>query len=166
MSWYKQANTQQVIDKIKYTLKESPFIQELMSSYDIPLTDIDNNLDIEIKELDGKFAEGNGVKIVIDPKLFDEDDFFENQFHFVVHEIFHWIKRRSEDKFYFNDEEEGQSFVLAIMWELMHGKTKKDVYRSIFPIVAVHFDDSKSAKKTFDEMCEKACKLVDMHNNE
>ena len=103
MGWYKQANNEAVFHKIKEILKTNSFIQNLMADYNIPIEDIDDSLDFEIKELDGKFAEGNGLLITLDPKLFVDKDFFENKFHFVIHELFHWIKRRSEAKFYFKD---------------------------------------------------------------
>ena len=166
MSWYKQASNEAIFSKIKDILKTNSFIRNLMSDYRIPLEDIDNNLDFEIKELDGKFAEGNGLVITLDPKLFAEKDFFDNKFHFVIHELFHWIKRRSEAMFYFKDSEEVQSFVLAIAWELMAGKDIKEIYEDIYPIVEAHFDNDGSSKKVFNDMISQAEKLIEVHNNQ
>lgn len=165
MSWYKQANNKDVFNKIKHILKTNSFIRNLMSDYSIPVEDIDNHLDFDIKELDGKFAEGNGLVITIDPKLFADGDFFENKFHFIIHELFHWIKRRSEAKFYFKDSEEVQSFVLAIAWEIMEGKEIEDIYGNIYPIIEAHFDNDGNSKKVFNDMVGQAKKLIEVHNS-
>jgi hypothetical protein len=165
MSWYKQANNKAIFDKIKTILKTNSFIRSLMSDYNISTEDIDQHLDFEIKELDGKFAEGNGLLITLDPKLFAEKDFFKNKFHFVVHEFFHWIKRRSESKFYFNDSEEVQSFVLAIAWEIIAGKGSEEIYKSIYPIVEAHFENKENSQEVFEDMIDKANKLIEVHQS-
>lgn len=165
MGWYKQANYDIIFGKIKHILKSNSFINNLMNSYNIPIEDIDNNLDLEIKELDGKFAEGNGKLISLDPKLFKDKDFFENKFHFVIHELFHWIKRRSEAKFYFKDSEEVQSFVLAIAWEIMQGKRTEDIYTNVYPIIEAHFEDESDSKQLFNDMVNQAKKLIELHQN-
>lgn len=159
MNWFKFANNDNLIKKIKHILKSSHFIRELMNSYHIPLADIDNNLTITIKPLDGKFAEGNGNEIFLDNKLFKNNNFFEDNFHFVVHEFFHWIKRRVEERCYFNDEEEVQSFILAISWELLNGKGDNDIEKSIFPIIKSHYQCDKKSQKVFLEMLGKAHQL-------
>lgn len=165
MGWYKIANNEAVYKKIKEILKTNSFIRNLMAEYNIPVEDVDNHLDFEIKELDGKFAEGNGLVITLDPKLFAEKDFFENKFHFVIHELFHWIKRRSEAKFYFNDSEEVQSFCLAIAWELLEGKGLEDIYRDIYPIIEAHFENENNSKKVFNDMVDKAKKIIEVHHS-
>jgi len=165
MSWYKQASNEAIFKKIKHILKSNSFIRNLMSEYNIPIEDVDEYLDLEIKELDGKFAEGNGLLITLDPKLFEENDFFENKFHFVIHELFHWIKRRSEAKFYFKDSEEVQSFVLAIAWEIMQGKKIEDIHKTIYPIIEAHFENENNSVKVFKDMVEQAKKLIEMHNS-
>ncbi len=165
MGWYKQANNEAIFSKIKDILKTNSFIKNLMTDYDIPVEDIDRHLDFEIKELDGKFAEGNGLVITLDPKLFADKDFFENKFHFVIHELFHWIKRRSEAKFYFKDSEEVQSFVLAIAWEIMSGKKINDIYKTIYPIIEAHFENGSNSKQVFNDMVNQAEKLIEVHNS-
>ncbi len=165
MSWYKQANNEAIFSKIKDILKGNSFIKNLMTDYSIPIEDIDNHLDFEIKEMDGKFAEGNGLLITLDPKLFAENDFFENKFHFVIHELFHWIKRRSESKFYFKDSEEVQSFVLAVAWEIMEGKDVENIYKTIYPIIEAHFENGNNSKKVFNDMVEQAKNLIEVHNS-
>lgn len=165
MSWYKQANNEAIFRKIKDILKGNSFIRNLMADYNIPVEDIDEHLELEIKEMDGKFAEGNGLVITLDPKLFADNDFFENKFHFVIHELFHWIKRRSEAKFYLKDSEEVQSFVLAIAWEIMEGKDIENIYKNIYPIIAAHFENGNNSKKVFNDMVGQAEKLIEVHNS-
>ena len=94
-----------------------------------------------------------------------EDDFFKKNFHFVIHEFFHWLKRRSEEKFYFNDPEEVQSFVLQMTWELIQGKSKEMVIKTKYPIISAHFNSSNQSKDTFQEMLEKSIGLYDIYNN-
>jgi hypothetical protein len=101
-------------------------------------------MNIKFEELQDRFAEGNGHEIIIDKKLLD-DDFFENHFHFVIHEMFHWIKRRAESKFYFSDDEEVQSFTLAMVWEIYKKKNKNEIYDKFFPIIKSQFKDKKDA---------------------
>jgi len=158
MNWFKFAINSNIEKKIKEILKNDSFVMNLMKAYDMSTDDIDNNLSIVIEDLHGKFAEGNGKKIFLDKKLF-EGDFFANNFHFVIHEFFHWLKRRSEHKFYFNDPEEIQSFVLAITWELLQGKDKNSIEGSIYPIIEGHFEDKKHSVQFFLKVFDKAFEL-------
>ena len=136
MNWFKISSKSTITNKIKTILKNHPFTRTMIDYYHIPISDIDDNLEIEICDLKGKFAEGNGKLIRIDKKLFKEN-FFKENFHFVIHEFFHWLKRRSEQLFYFNDPEEVQSFVLQMTWDLIQGKDKKTVIEKIYPIIKV-----------------------------
>ena len=159
MNWFKIANNNNIVNKTKSILKNNVFIKNLMKYYNIPEINIDNELDIVITELDGQFAKGNKDKIFLDPKLF-EGNFFEDNFHFVVHEFFHWLKRKYENRFYFNDPEEIQSFVVAIAWQLMNGKNEKEIERIMCPIIEGHYKNNEEAKKVFLKMFEEALKLV------
>lgn len=161
MNWFKIAQDN-ISNKVKSILKKHTFTQKLLKDYNIPIEDIDNHLTIEITELDGKFAEGNGKTIYLDKKLF-EDDFFHDNFHFVIHEFFHWIKRRSEKEFYFNDPEEVQSFVLAIAWQLINKKDKEQIESSIYPIIKNQYKDKYKSKEVFDDMFKEAVKLYKLY---
>ena len=158
MNWFKVANDNVFIKKIKNILKKHPFTVAIADYYHIPIEEIDSNLQIEICDLNGKFAEGNGKVIRIDKKLLNKD-FFEENFHFIIHEFFHWLKRRSESKFYFNDPEEIQSFVLQMVWGLIQGKNKEEVIKKIYPIVKAHFKNETKFENTFKEMTNKAVNL-------
>ena len=162
MNWFKTAEDNNFVNRVKAILKKHKFTQTLSDYYHIPIEDIDSHLQIEVCDLEGKFAEGNGKLIRIDKKLMD-DNFFRENFHFVVHEFFHWLKRRSEEKFYFNDPEEVQSFVLQMTWELIQGKSKESVIQLMYPIISAHFESSERSKDTFQEMLEKAIGLYEIY---
>ena len=166
MNWFKTANNNNFIEKVKKLLKNHPFTKSLASYYNIPLSDIEQHLQIEIADLDGKFAEGNGKFIIIDKELL-KGDFFDKNFHFVIHEFFHWLKRRSEKRFYFNDPEEVQSFVLQMVWEFIMGKSKKEIINKIYPILKTHFKNNKQKlNQVFKEMLEKAIYLTNIYQKE
>ena len=158
MNWFKIANNNIFTEKVKAILKSHHFTQTLAGYYHVPLSDIDAHLQIEVCDLDGKFAEGNGKLIRIDKKLLDKN-FFRDNFHFVIHEFFHWLKRRSEEQFYFNDPEEVQSFVLQMTWELIQGKSKKDMVTTIYPIIQAHFKNNERFREIFREMVSRAVDL-------
>ncbi len=164
MNWFKEAESSNFINKVKAILKKHKFTQSIADYYHIPVSEIDTHLQIEVCDLEGKFAEGNGKLIRIDEQLLD-DNFFKENFHFVVHEFFHWLKRRSEEKFYFNDPEEVQSFVLQMTWEFIQGKSKEDVIKTVYPIIDAHFKSTGRSKETFQEMLEKAIGLYEIYKS-
>ena len=158
MSWFKKANKiskNSIIRAIKKTLRTHAFFQQLMDNYGVPNSDVDEHLKITFMDLDKEFAKGNGEEIKLDISLLQEN-FLKENFHFVAHEFFHWIKRRSEARFYFSDDEEIQSFVVGIAWELISGKTDDIIRKTLLPIIAGHFQDETNAVRLYDEMCEKA----------
>ncbi len=164
MGWFKEANNNTFVKKVKAILKKHTFTKSIADYYHIPTDEIDTHLQIEVADLNGKFAEGNGKLIRIDQKLLD-DNFFKENFHFIIHEFFHWLKRRSEDKFYFNDPEEVQSFVLQMTWSFIEGKGKKEVVSKIYPIIKAHFKDDLKFKEIFSEMLNKAISLYEIYKS-
>ena len=162
MGWFKESQNNNFIQKVKDILKSHKFTISIADYYHIPLEEIDTHLQIEVCDLKGKFAEGNGKIIRIDKKLLD-DHFFNDNFHFIIHEFFHWLKRRSEDKFYFNDSEEVQSFVLQMTWNLISGKSKEEVTKKIYPIIKVHFKNDEKFESIFKEMLNKAINLYNVY---
>jgi len=161
--WYKKAKIK-IEDQIKNILKSHKFFNVLMRYYGISKNDIDNNLNIIFKDLEGKYAEGNGNEIYLNKKIFENNSLKDN-FHFIVHEFFHWVKRRSEDKFYFNDPEEIQSFIIAMTWELIRGKDIKEVCSLFYPIVYKYFTDKEKANNIFRKMIEQSKNLKEIYNN-
>lgn len=166
MSWYKfsKQNRGEVIDNIKKILSTHPFFTSLLEEYHIPISDVQSNLKIVFTDLKDRFAEGDGKEIRINKKLLDCDNFIKENMHFVAHEFFHWIKRRSEQLFYFNDPEEIQSFVLGMAWELIQGKAEDHLERVIFPIIAGHFASESEARLMWMQMLEEAYEIAEGYN--
>ncbi len=166
MNWFKESSNNDFIVKIKKILKAHPFTKALTEYYNISPSDIDSHLEIEIADLDGKYAEGNGRIIRLNKKMINED-FFTGNFHFVIHEFFHWLKRRSEDKFYFNDPEEIQSFVLQMAWEIVSGRSAEEVKCKMHPVIKSHFKNNEQKfNMVFKEMLEKAIYLANIYEKE
>jgi hypothetical protein len=162
MGWFKFAQKQsehEVIAKIKDILRSHRLFAQIMRDYHIPTEDLDNHMRIIFTDLDGKFAEGNGEEIKLSKKLLD-GNFFNNNFHFVVHEFFHWIKRRSEALFYLNDDEEVQSFALAMAWEIIAGKDKSQIAQLFFPLIEGHFQQKGKAIQMYQNILQEAQKIA------
>jgi len=159
MSWYSSPqNSDKLNQAIKEVLKKDPLCRYLLDFYKLPESDIDEHLTFHVKKMKGKYSEANGNVINLNPKILGPD-FFENNFHFVVHEFFHWIKRRIERRFYFNDDEEVQSFVLAMVWELRKGRSHEDIHKKIYPLIGPHFDNEHEAEVVFQRMFGEARKI-------
>ena len=153
MNWYKQSsmNEEELNQTLKDIIKSHNFFKKLMKEYNIPISEIDNGLTFRIADLGEKYAEANSSEIILNYKLFENGNFFEDKFFYFVHEFYHWIKRKAENLFYFNDPEETQSFTLSIAWEILKGK-EKTIYNTIYPIVKSHFKDEAKAKEVFSKM--------------
>ena len=164
MGWFKESQNNNFIKKVKEILKTHAFTQSIAEYYHIPIEEIDTKLKIEVCDLNGKFAEGNGKLIRIDKKLLD-DNFFKENFHFIIHEFFHWLKRRSEEKFYFNDPEEVQSFVLQMVWNFISGKSKEEVVKKIYPIIKAHYSNDEQFESIFSEMLNKAIGIYKVYED-
>jgi len=162
MNWYKISKLN-IETKIKNIFKTHPLFINLLKEYNIDKEDIDNKLDIKIKELDGQFSIANSKVIYLDPKIID--NLFEENFHFVTHEFFHWIKRRHEKEFYFNDPEETQCFVLAAVWELMDGKNINDIKKKIFPIINNILKDKQKSEIFFNKIIKYALDIKELFKN-
>ena len=149
---------------MKSLIKKDKYVISLFKQFGIPVDLIDRKLTFHIKDLDGKHAEANGKDIFLNNKLFTEGCFFKDNLHFVIHELIHWLHRQSEKKWYFNDQEEIQSFVAAIAWEIHSGKTAREIQNEIYPIVKGHFTKEKNAKDFFNYLLTKA--VFDIKNLE
>ena len=71
MNWFKYSQYESVVKKIKEILKTNDFTKALANYYHIPISDIDNYMDIKICNLDGQYAEEKKKKKKIDKKLIE-----------------------------------------------------------------------------------------------
>lgn len=160
MDWYKFAKSEIENTKINRAIKDeirtNPFFKRMFDDYGVPIEKIDDNLSIEIVELNGKFAKSDSRKIYLNKKLFENNAFFSDNFHFVIHELIHWLTRQKERQFYFADPEEVEAFACAMCFELTNGKEKEEIRRVFFPIIEAHFEKIQDANKLFEALFTKA----------
>ncbi len=144
---------------IKERLIRTKSIQSLFEQFEVDLSRI-NDLTIEIGDLDQKYAETDGERMVLNKFLFKGGDFFEEYFFVVAHEIVHWLSRVREHDAYFNDPEEVLGFVSAIAFEMERGKNFDTIWNRIYPKISWHFSDEGDARDFFQRMIEKAYDLI------
>ena len=166
--WYKIAkigSTNKVMnDKLKTVVRESPFFQKLFDKYDVPIEQIEKHLKFIIKDIGDKYAKGNGKYIFINSKLFEDGDFFAEKIHYLVHEIVHWLTRQREKSFYFADPEEQVCFIYSMAYEILRGKSPKEIKNIFFPIIKAHFDKKQNAVKLFKAIYTKAKSRAEEYN--
>jgi len=162
MNWFVTAESNvssgQLTRKMKEIIRNSSFFVNLFDKYNVPIDSIDDNLTFKIRKMRGRHAQSNSREITLNPKLFENGDFFENHLHFVIHELVHWLTRQRENKYYFSDPEEIEAFTLGMVYELGKGRKKPQIYRTFFPIIKAHFQDREDAIHLFNELYENAVK--------
>jgi len=152
MSWYriiKKANKRQLNRELKSIIREDPFFIKMFKEFDVPMEKIDDNLSFKEKELNGRYAQGNGEVIYINQKLVD-NNFFKERLHLIVHEIVHWLTRQREKEFYFTDPEEIDAFMYGMAYEILRGKDVKYIEKIFYPIISAHFDNKENAKQAYN----------------
>ena len=166
MNWFKSAQnkvTKNELNKqLKSLIKSHPFFIRLMAKYKIPQNEVDN-IEFSVKDLGERHAEADATTITFNSNLFTEGDFFKDKLFYFVHEFYHWVRRRAEKQFYFNDPEEIESFALSIAWEIIGGKDRATIEHSIFPIIQGHFTDANQAKSLFSQMYEQAESIAGLY---
>ena len=151
-SWYlslKFASRQELNRRLKSIIRENSFFKKLFEEFSVPISKIDDNLTFQEKKLDGRYAQGNGEVIYINKRLLEEDGFFDDKIHLIVHELVHWLTRQREKSFYFTDPEEIDAFMYGMSYELLRGKKLKEVEQIFYPIISAHFDDKNNAKEAY-----------------
>lgn len=160
--WYIIAQTgmsnQELNRKLKSIIRENPFFHKMFEEFDIPLDRIDDHLIFKAKKMHGIYAQGNGKYIFINPKLFEKGDFLEEKIHFIAHELTHWLTKQREKDCYFSDPEEISAFIFGIIYELLRGKSKQEIFHVLFPIIEAHFEQRQDAKQVFELLFKKALK--------
>jgi len=167
MNWFVTAESDvssiEFSRKMKDMMRKSSFFLNLFKKYNVPIDAIDDHLSFKIKKINGRHAQSNSKEIILNSKLFENDDFFENHVHFVIHELIHWLTRQREKKYYFSDPEEIESFTLGMIYELDRGRNKKQIYKTFFPIINAHFEKRQDAIHLFNELYENAVKNLDKY---
>lgn len=147
---------------IKNILKKSPVVKKMFDKFNVSLDNL-NNLQIKIEPLGKQYALTDGDIMKINSILFDDANFFEKYIFVLFHEIFHFIKRKSEEnkeKGYLYDPEEGIAFSLSIAHYLEIGKSIQDIFRDIYPQIEWHIHDENNSIRYFKKLIRDAKKLL------
>lgn len=142
MSWWKRSKKESIEDQIKAHIRSSPFFRKLFHMMRVP-TDALDELNIKIQRLEGQFCKADADVIVLDDRLADNENFFTSHFHFVAHEMLHWLKRQREKEHYFADPEEIESFNIAIAYALSNGSS--NLKETFLPLIQINIKDDNKA---------------------
>ena len=84
-----------ILERVRNRVKKHPVIQEMFDEYGISLDEIDL-IPMAFADLDVSARTAHGI-LYFNRKL-REDDGFENDDHYMVHEITHWLQQTTGDK--------------------------------------------------------------------
>ena len=163
MNWIKNASNDysnnELNTRLKNMIRENPFFKHMFKEYGVSLDKIDNELVFETADLKNKFSEASDKRIILDRDIVKDDKIYNDNFHFVIHELAHWLTRQKEKNLYFADPEEISSFSYAMAFELLRGKSYKEIYDEFFSIMKSHFNNIENAKKLFKALLIKAISI-------
>ena len=154
-----QLPTEQISQLIKKKMQGDRAVQKLFEKFEVNLEQL-KNLRIEIKDLEGRYAETDLESMVLDKNLFSDGKFWENNWFVCVHELVHWLTRLKEDQAYMNDPEECLGFVGSIATELAQGTDIDAIWTKIFPRIEFHFHQESDAREFFLNCIQKAKELL------
>lgn len=152
-------NEKQIAQFLKKTLASDLAVQKLFKRFEIDIGRLED-LDIQVVDLEGRYAETDDRRMSLDYGLFSDGNFIENNYFVAVHEIVHWLSRLKEKEAYFNDPEEVLGFVAAIASELQRGVEHDVVWNKIYPRVEFHFNNEADARRFFELSILKAQDLL------
>ena len=151
-----QLSGEQMAHLIKKKMKGDRAVQKLCEKFEISLDNFMENLNIEIGDLNGRYAETDLNGMVLDKSLFDGGRFFEDEWFVILHESVHFCSRLKEDSAYFQDPEETLGFVVGIATELARGTDMDKIYNLIYPRVEFHFHNESDSREFFANCIQKA----------
>jgi len=144
---------------IKKKLKESRAILQMLKQFEISPDRLDK-LTITIEPLDKKYAETDLETMKLNTTLFEEGRFFRDHFFVVCHELTHWCCREKENDAMLNDPEEVAGFCASIAYEIEQGSDIDEIYNKVYPKINWHFHNESDAREFFENMLEKALKML------
>lgn len=160
MNWLKIANNSDDVENaVKHKIQTSPFFINLFRSFHIPMSAL-NTLKIRIKRLDGNFCEAGESEILVDDRLASDPDFLGKDFHFMAHEVLHWLHRQKEKQNYFADPEEVEGFSTGIAYALFIGRTIDDIASQFLPLIKITIKDDIKAKAFLQQRLGDAANLL------
>lgn len=160
MSWWKKANDGQDLEaRVKHKIRSSPFFARLFQMFHIPMSALDG-LAIKVQRLQGNFCEAGEDEILVDDRLASDPELFNGDFHFMAHEILHWLHRQREKNNYFADPEEVQGFNTGIAYMMSIGRQDKDIASIFLPLIQINIKDDNKAMEFLQQRLNDARKLL------
>lgn len=154
-----ELSSEQISRLLRKKLSADIAVQKLFKRFEIDPSRL-NDLEIQIVDLDGRYAETDDKTMSLDIHLFDGGKFFEDNYFVAVHELVHWLSRLKEADAYFNDPEEVLGFIAAIASELHRGTNSDVIWNRVYPRVEFHFHNEHDAKEFFQRSIIKARELL------
>jgi hypothetical protein len=92
--------------------------------------------------------------------MFDDGQFFKNNWFVVCHELVHFCSRVREDAAYFADPEESLGFVFSVATEMARGTDVNQIWNLIYPRIEFHFHNESDAREFFMNCIQHAKKIL------
>lgn len=162
MSWWKESKqngNDNLEVRIKDNIRKSPFFIALFKKFHIPIEKLDE-LKFKTERLEDEFCLANEDSIIIDDRLANSETFLNEDFHFIAHELIHWLHRQVEQKQFFADPEEIESFNAAIAFALQNSPVNA-VMQKFLPLIKIHFNDDNNSREFLKRRLIDAKRLLD-----
>ncbi|KKM19149.1 hypothetical protein LCGC14_1658550 [marine sediment metagenome] len=154
-----QLNSGQMAHLIKKRMREDRAVQKLFEKFEVDLDQLEN-LNIEIGDLSGRYAETDIDGTVLDKNLFDGGQFFSKNYFVCVHELAHYLSRHKENIAYFNDPEEVLGFVGSVASLLASGSDLDEIFTLVYPRISFHFHNEEDSREFMAHCIYKAKELL------
>ncbi len=153
-----ELSEEQIGHLIKKKLKNSRVVNEIFYDFGVSIDSLDD-LIVEIKSLDGIFAETDATTMSLDPSIIK--DILGKNFFIILHEICgHYTTRKSEERGTFADPEEVFGMLAGCAGMLEEGYDFDEIYNIAWPKIGFHFHDERDGLEMMRRMFEKAKKMV------
>lgn len=164
MNWLKRVYSGEDMEaRIKDRIRSDPFFLALFRRFGVPIERLDTNLHIVFKRLQRAFGETNDEQMIIDDRLARSPHFLDGDFHFVAHEMLHWLRRQREDMHYFADPEEVEGFTVGIAYAMMHIRGQpgweQKLMQEFLPLIKINIPDDNKAREFLTKRIEEAQNL-------
>ncbi len=148
----------QISHLIKKKLKSSRVVNETFKDFGVSIDQLDD-LIIEIKDLDGRFAETDAKTMTIAPSIVKE--VLGKDFFIILHEICgHYTTRKAEERGTFSDPEEVLGMQIGVAGMMEQGYDFDEIFNICWPKIGFHFHDERDGLEMVRRMFEKAKKMV------
>lgn len=153
-----ELNSKQIGHLLKKKLKNSRIVNEIFYDFGVSIDNLED-LIVEIKSLDGIFAETDATTMALSPGIVKE--ILGKNFFIVLHEICgHYTTRLAEERGTFSDPEEVFGMLAGCAGMLEEGYDFDEIYNIAWPKIGFHFHDERDGLEMMRRMFEKAKKMV------